>query len=301
MNRILGSILGGAIGDCLGGPHEGGKPPFVFSHQFEWRISDDTQLTLATCEAISKNKRVDPQGISETFAAWHRSARFTGLGASTYKALSELCIGGHWALVGRRGERAAGNGAAMRIAPLAFCLDPKDLTARTVIRDICRITHHHDEAYVGALAVVMAIREGLNGNWQGESNLLPLVIDHLPDSSVRDRLSELTKVNESVSLKELASQLGASGYVVESVPLALYASQRLKKLGFAKLMEELILAGGDTDTIASIAGQITGAIIGQDGLPEEWKAKLPDREMILSIAQKFASIVLERFRSFTIH
>jgi ADP-ribosyl-[dinitrogen reductase] hydrolase len=301
MNRIMGSILGGAIGDCLGGPHEGGKPPLVFSHQFEWRISDDTQLTLATCEAISKNKRVDPQGISETFAAWHRSARFTGLGASTYKALSELCIGGHWALVGRRGERAAGNGAAMRIAPLAFCLDPKDPTARTVIRDICRITHHHDEAYVGALAVVMAIREGLNGNWQGESNLLPLVIDHLPDSSVRDRLSELTRVNDSVSLKELASQLGASGYVVESVPLALYASQRLKKLGFAKLMEELILAGGDTDTIASIAGQITGAIIGQDGLPEEWKAKLPDREMILSIAQKFASIVLERFRSFTIH
>jgi len=297
----MGSILGGAIGDCLGGPHEGWKPPLVFSHQFEWRISDDTQLTLATCEAISKNKRVDPQSISETFAAWHRSARITGLGASTYKALSELCIGGHWALVGRRGERAAGNGAAMRIAPLAFCLDPKDPTARTVIRDICRITHHHDEAYVGALAVVMAIREGLNGNWQGESDLLPLVIDHLPDSSVRDRLSELTKVNESVSLKELASQLGASGYVVESVPLALYASQRLKKLGFAKLMEELILAGGDTDTIASIAGQITGAIIGQDGLPEEWKAKLPDREMILSIAQKFASIVLERFRAFTIH
>ena len=91
--------------------------------------------------------------------------------------------------------------------------------------------------------------------------------------------------------------MGASGYVVESVSLALYASQRLKQLGFAKLMEELILARGDTDTMASITGQITGAIIGQDGLPEEWKAKLPDREMIFGIAREFASIVFERFSS----
>jgi ADP-ribosylglycohydrolase len=105
--------------------YEGWKQPLVFSHQFEWRISDDTQLTLATCESISKTQSVDPQSISETFADWHRSARFTGLGVSTYKALSELCIGGHWALVGRSGERAAGNGAAMRIAPLAFALTPK--------------------------------------------------------------------------------------------------------------------------------------------------------------------------------
>ena len=59
---------------------------------------------------------------------------------------------------------------------------------------------NHDEAYVGALAVVIAIREGLNGNWQGESGLLPIVIDHIPDSGVRDRLIELTKVNDSVSL-----------------------------------------------------------------------------------------------------
>lgn len=185
----------------------------------------------------------------------------------------------------------------MRIAPLAFCLNPKDPAARTIIRDVCRITHHHDEAYVGALAVVIAIREGLNGNWQGESGLLPIIIDQIPDSSVRDRLIELTKVNHLISLKELASRMGASGYVVESVPLALFASQRLERLGFTKLMEELIVAGGDTDTIASITGQITGAIIGQDGLPEEWKARLPEQEMIFGIARKFASIVLEKFSS----
>ena len=52
-DQILGCILGGAIGDALGGPHEGKRPPVEISDNDEWRLSDDTQLTLATCEAIS--------------------------------------------------------------------------------------------------------------------------------------------------------------------------------------------------------------------------------------------------------
>lgn len=41
-------------------------------------------------------------------------------------------------------ERAAGTGAAMRIAPLAFLLDPLDPEQRVTLRDVCRITHHSD-------------------------------------------------------------------------------------------------------------------------------------------------------------
>jgi ADP-ribosylglycohydrolase len=52
-DQILGCILGGAIGDALGGPYEGKRPPIEISDNDEWRLSDDTQMTLATCEAIS--------------------------------------------------------------------------------------------------------------------------------------------------------------------------------------------------------------------------------------------------------
>src|SRR5262249_45857918 len=153
-----------------------------------WRLSDDTQMTLATCEAIIHCGRVDPATIADTFADWHRKGRFTGLGASTYKALTELCQVGHWALVGRKGEMAAGNGAAMRIAPLAFLLDPAEQQSRQTIRDVSRITHHNDEAYAGALAVVTAVRAAWNSVWNGENNLIEQIIDLLPDTSVRDRL-----------------------------------------------------------------------------------------------------------------
>jgi len=99
--------------------------------------------------------------IAENLLRWFRARRIRRMGSSTLKALRDLDAGGHWVLVGRRGEHAAGNGAAMRIAPLAFCTDPSTSLGRQMIRGVCRITHHSEEAYVGALAVVLSIHSPL--------------------------------------------------------------------------------------------------------------------------------------------
>jgi ADP-ribosylglycohydrolase len=293
VERIIGCILGGAIGDAFAGPYEGATPPVTISHQLGWRLSDDTQLTLATCEAISHSQKVDPATISATFVRWYRNSLLTGLGASTSKALSELNVGGHWALVGRKGEMAAGNGAAMRIAPLAFCLDPLVPAERQIIRDVCRITHHSEEAYVGALAILMAIRVGYLGTWEGEPSLLRLITPSLPDSSVRDRLMELSEFGPGISMEDAATRFGSSGYVVESVPLALLGAQQISELGFKELLESIVRVGGDTDTIASMAGQVCGAMLGQAGLPIEMLKRLPSKDRIITIAETFANTISE--------
>jgi ADP-ribosylglycohydrolase len=54
-DSILGCIVGGAIGDALGGLGERGQ----------LSISDDTQLTIATCEAIVKVGQVSPEAVAE--------------------------------------------------------------------------------------------------------------------------------------------------------------------------------------------------------------------------------------------
>jgi ADP-ribosylglycohydrolase len=288
-DQILGCILGGAIGDALGGPHEGKRPPIDISDNDEWRLSDDTQLTLATCEAISsRGGSVDPAVIADHFSRWHRASRVRGMGASTFKALSELVAGGHWALVGRRGEHAAGAGAAMRAAPLAFCLDPNDDAARRTIRDVSRITHHHEEAYAGALAVVIAVRAAASRLWNGSNSLLRLVVEILPDTQVRDRLISLAEIGAESPLREIARRFGCSGYVVESVPLALCGASRIRSFDFKTVLKELIACGGDTDTIASIAGQVMGALIGRGRLPEEMIARAPERDSVEAIAGAFA-------------
>jgi ADP-ribosylglycohydrolase len=157
-SRARGCILGGAIGDALGGPFEGQPGPLQFVRHKNWEISDDTQLTLATCESIVEVGKVSPEHIADRFVQWFRDRRITAMGASTLKALRDLDAGFHWALAGAKGDMSAGNGAAMRIAPLAFHLNPKLDSDRQTLRDVCRITHHNEEAYVGALALLTAIR-----------------------------------------------------------------------------------------------------------------------------------------------
>jgi ADP-ribosyl-[dinitrogen reductase] hydrolase len=292
LDPLLGCLLGGAIGDALGHFYEGSQPSEVVIEDHPWCLSDDTQLTLATCEGIIEaDGRVDPAVIAGRFAVWHREQRVTGMGSSTLKALAELVQGGHWALVGRRGERAAGNGAAMRSAPLGFFLDIDDIEdpyARRTLRDVCRITHHNDEAYAGALAVVAAVRAAWTGAWTGDATLLQMAIDRLPDTAVRDRLHELIQVERDLSLRALAERFGCSGWVVESVPLALCAAQRVRALGFEAMLRELVGVGGDADTLASMAGQIAGTLLGQAGLPAAWLARLPERARIEQTATALA-------------
>ena len=67
-------------------------------------------------------------------------------------------------------------------------------------------------------------------------------------------------------------EYGNSGYVVNSVPLA-SANQALS-IGIEKMYQTLIDIGGDTDTNASIAGRIVGALVGREGLPLQLLEKL---------------------------
>ena len=275
----MGCIVGGAIGDVLGGVTE----------RNQLSISDDTQLTLATCEAIIAKGKVLPDAVAAAFLRWFKAGNVTGVGSSTLKALRDLSAGAHWALAGAKGERAAGNGAAMRIAPLAFVLDPWDKSHRVIVRDVSRITHHNDEAYLGALVVLLAIHAN---TLDPDPSFFNSLIENLPDSRVRDRLIEFTDIQSDTTIQQVAAKYGTSGYVVETVPLALYAATKITQETFEKAMNELIEAGGDTDTTCAITGQIAGAHLGYSKLPENLLALGPVNEVIAS-AENFARAILE--------
>jgi ADP-ribosylglycohydrolase len=288
-----GCLLGGAIGDAFGSAYEGAMPPVQIDETTQWVLTDDTQLTLATCEAITLAGHVDPEAIARRMTDWFQDNRLTRLGSGTLKALRELSQGGHWALCGRRGEMAAGCGPAARMAPLAFWLDPTESDDRRTIRDVARITHHSDEAYSGALAIIAAVRAAAWGKWREGTKLASLILPLLPDTNVRDRLAELAPMNPTMSLAALAKKSGTSGYVVEAVPLAICAAERMIGEGFFPVMRQLIEAGGDTDTIAALAGQIAGTVIGASGLPTDRIDRIPGIADVESVAAEFVA-ALER-------
>lgn len=260
-------IIGGAIGDAWssGLDFYASRPSAPVNG---WSFTDDTQLTLATCEALCAAGDFRPDLLAEVFVRYYKERRLSGLGTSTLKAILELEAGGHWSQVGRTGEYAAGNGAAMRIAPLAFFN-----TSRENIRSACWITHRNDEAYVGALAIFLCLKAIIAGEWTGSNNLFELIIPALPDTRVRDRLMEIDAVQSRADIKSIA-RLGNNGYVVNSVPFAIFAATQVNKIGISDMYKSVIEAGGDTDTNASLAGQIAGAYLGINNLPQELLLKL---------------------------
>jgi ADP-ribosylglycohydrolase len=179
----------------------------------------------------------------------------------------------------------------MRVAPLGFCLDPGHPEQAITFRDVCRITHHNDEAWTGAAAVVLAVRAVAIGGWRPGDNLARTVADGLADTAVRDRLRAVGELDPATPIAEVACRFGASGFVAESVPLAIFSAQRIGREHFQEVVRAVVEAGGDTDTNASITGQIAGAAIGLGGIAAELVRRLPENEKILEAARHFAAVI----------
>jgi len=279
-DRIVGCIIGGAIGDYIGSPLEGRIGPLNVIIPASSEITDDTQLTLATCEAIMRDGRPNPEAIAHAFGEWFSQRRISGMGSSTLKALRDITFGAHWALAGASGEMSAGNGAAMRIAPLAFCVDARSLEGRRAIKDASWVTHRNDEAFAGALAIALAIATP-------DFDFISTVLAELPDSNTADRLQLLASEHD-VSIADFGIRYGASGYVADSVPLALIAASRAGVSGFQDAVVGVIACGGDTDTTGSMVGQIVGSKVGLSGIPDELVSLPFGREPVRRIAEEFA-------------
>ena len=279
--RFLGCMYLGAIGDAKGSGYENmaklpldnevfypfGKPE---QRTPEWMITDDTQLNVLTCEALLKDQSLEPEILCSHFVSYFNKGKIRGIGASTLKAFRELQIGSHWSQVGRKGDFAAGNGAAMRIASLAFF----ENISRERIEEVCSFTHKNSEAYIGALAVTITLKAIINNNWEVNVSLMTLAASQLPDSRVRDRILQLDEPHENYSIAEVASKFGNSGYVVNSIPFAIYAANKIKVLSIENIFEQIIQSGGDTDTNCSICGQICGAYIGINEIPHSFLDQL---------------------------
>ena len=304
LDKFKGTLIGCAVGDALGAPVEGMPPEaileeygrvtdFIDARFGTGRITDDTQMTITLAQSIIELGHLDVVHTGFKFARWMdlsernvKEAR--GVGKACGEACRRLNSG---AGPEESGVDSAGCGAAMRASPagLRFYHDLDGLRRASI--EQARITHTNSEAVAGAVAVAFVVARGITDEGDLERASLAgsaakFVTDI--DSSMAARIAGLRDYLDA-SPEEGFAYTGTGGYVMETVPAALFAFLRTPYY-----LEETVVtavnAGGDTDSIGAIAGAISGSFNGLGALPARWKDNVEGREYIEHLAQRLYTL-----------
>ena len=271
-DRVAGCLLGTAVGDALGLPCEGMSSKRIarrFGRLDRFRlvgrtgyVSDDTEQSALVAQSLAKFP-ADPDRCARSFrfslVGWFWRLPW-GVGLATVRSCFRIMLG-----FSRTGVRSAGNGSAMRAAVIGACFHDQAEKRRAFADAIARCTHTDDRAVQGAVYVAELAAAG-------PDEARKLVTEPLLAAAL-DRATELA--TRSASTSEAAEALKTTGYVVHSVPFALFCYLRYGATPLLAI-QECISAGGDTDSIAAILGGWLGARHGEAGLPAHLLAHLHD-------------------------
>jgi len=308
-DRFVSTLLCSAIGDALGMPIEG-MPRSKIISKFNGPIrdfadapsrglkagqfTDDTQMMLAIAESIVEKQMVDPKDIAKKFVEWIDSGDVRGAGKACIESIERIKKGKPWDKAGKSGEFAAGNGSAMRIAPIGLFdyRNHEKIRKDTCVTSI--ITHDNKEAVAGATAIAYGIARNLTLDEFDSEDYLQDIIGFIEPISEKmaDKLSEVnTFVFDGTPLDVALLEIGTSAYVVEYVSAAFYLFCKFPN-DPEKVISEAASAGGDNDTIACMTGALAGALNGLEPVPKRWLEGLEKRDRIAELASEIYDLVI---------
>lgn len=288
-------------------------------------ISDDTQMSLFTAEgilsAICNGAVSDKEIIKEierAYVNWHKTqcrkphkidgsrlSHITALWSTRAPGLTCLSALKTIASGGRVVNNSKGCGGVMRVAPIGIFS-----AANPAIFDLERagylagessdITHKHPLSRLSSMALAMIVAECIASEAIDREAFRAIVTDvvdkklgnHYPADSNLHALNEL--INLAMRLAELKisdtesiRQLGEGWVAEETLAIALFSVMRYID-NFEKCIVCSVNHSGDSDSTGSVAGNIIGAILGYDAIPEKFKSNLELHDLLLSVADDLA-------------
>ena len=300
-------ILGLAIGDALGVPVEFEKrntfkitdmTGFGTYNQPVGTWSDDTSLTLVLLEHLFEKS--DLSNLMNKFKSY-RNGYLTpygecfDIGIATSNAIDRHIAGIPIDGIGGKEEWDNGNGALMRISPLAILLKNEvDFTKKIkTIEKYTKLTHAHPRSIVASILYIQLLIELLfKNNLKTSLKATKLLFENSFDIShpYRKEYEEHFKeifIDNFFDKKE--SEILSTGYVVDTLKAVIWC------LGNSNSFEGTVLKavnlGDDTDTIGGITGTLAGIIYGLESIPNKWLSKLAAKSLIESKIDEFIKVI----------
>ncbi|MDB6077878.1 MAG: ADP-ribosylglycohydrolase family protein [Akkermansiaceae bacterium] len=248
--------------------------------------TDDTAMAIGIVECLHRSG-----GIAEDMLAWIFSRNLKkdpdrGYGKMARRILDRIGQGENWMEVSSTAfdGGSMGNGAAMRVGPLAgwFADDLDRLVTETW--KSARVTHWHPEGIAGAISVAVAVAcawqtRGLPASEAG-TQILTEILKRTPESGTRDGILTASRLDPMISSAAAARILGNGSQVTapDTVPFVIWSALRSLD-DYQEAFISTVEADGDCDTNAAMVGSILAARLGIPGIPVEWRESreaLPD-------------------------
>jgi ADP-ribosylglycohydrolase len=222
-------MIGAIAGDIIGSVYESHclKTTEFAIFTTHSSFTDDTVLTVAVADCILNGK-----DYATTFKQYARKYPYAGFGGMFFRWVKSNSL---------KPYNSFGNGSAMRVSPVGFAFD----TVEEVLAEARRsaeVTHNHPEGIKGAQAVAAAIF---------------LAREKESKSGIKDFIEKNFGYNLSETLEEIRPHYYFDETCQGSVPQAIIAF--LESDSFEDAVRKAVSLGGDSDTLACMAGGIAQA------------------------------------------
>ena len=265
--RAEAAYLGLALGDALGATVEFMTPREIVHHHGVHReitgggwlklrpgqVTDDTTMSLALGESIrAHDGEITRLASARAFDAWMRG-KPVDIGNTVRRNLLLFRRSGF--PTAPPSEHDAGNGAAMRVLPVALAtLDWSEYEVREACRMQAHVTHNNPVSDAACEFIALAVQDFICGASLREV--------------YRGRIGPLIEAQPAFAFRGKPRRENPSGWIVETMQAVL---QGLVEVGgFEHCLVDVVNRGGDADTTGAITGMLAGALYGRAALPARW-------------------------------
>jgi len=246
--------------------------------------TDDTSMALCLAASLIHVKGFDARDQMNRYCNWFRVGYMSStgecfdIGLTVRDALNRYLESGD-AYAGDPNPRTAGNGALMRLAPIAMFFVESERDTWRYAGESTRTTHGAEETIGCSQLFALQLRAALQGACKED------VLNVQPLAPVAAKVQTLA---EGGYRKKSRDQIQGTGYCIQSLEAALWAFNQASNYNEAVLIAANL--GDDADTTAAICGQLAGAFYGIHGIKQTWLDKLVMRDEMLEMANELLAI-----------
>ena len=302
-DQFLGCLLGQAVGDALGAPYEGllsdhiyysfGPPNVLVGNPSGETLyyTDDTEMMIGVAETLVERGEIVEETLCRAFVANYHPERGYGRGAR--QILEAMGTGGDWRTLAATvfPGGSLGNGAAMRAAPIGLYFhDDLDKVAEQA-RLSALPTHVHPIGIEGAQLLALAVALAARGTPFDRKAFYRELIARCHADEFRWQLGAAAGLRRKHTFGFLGNSLEAHRSVVSAI-----ACFTVSPDSFEDTIARAIGMGNDTDTLAAMAGAMSGAHLGVAAIPARLVGQLEEQGKGGAYIQELATKLYERSR-----